>query len=33
MYMDSEHAAGVFVGYKFHLFQMASVGVNTGERN
>ena len=33
MYMDSKHAAVVFVEYKFHLFQMASAGVNTGERN
>ena len=32
MYMHSEHV-GVFVEYKFHLFQMASVGVNTSERN
>ena len=33
MYMASEHAASIFVEYKFHLFQMASVGVNTSERN
>ena len=33
MYMHSEHAAGVFVENKFHLFQMASVGVNTSEGN
>ena len=33
MYMHSAEHAGVFVEYKFHLFQMASVGVNTSERN